>query len=280
MSRKRNNDTTIGIVGYGMVGTAIHNGLKDIATFKVFDIDDNKRTHTLLDTIKSDFVFMCLPTPMKKETGEIDISILDMYLSSARKNSSAIYIIKSTIVPGSTKKLQRKYPNLHIVYNPEFLRAKTHLEDFVNTDRIILGGEEEDCLKVEKLYRKVFKDTNIFTTDTTTAEMVKYTANAFLSTKLAFFNEIYDVCKMLRIDYVDMVRMVVADSRIGDSHYTVPGEDGLRGFGGLCFPKDLNSLMYKIREMHMEPIIMDAVWKKNLEVRKVKDWETISGAVS
>ena len=285
------NKITIGIIGFGMVGRAIHHGFAQTADFRIYDVNPKISENTLEEVVEdSDFIFICVPTPMKKDTGECDISILDDTFKKIKnignyhhitehKYEKKIYIIKSTIPPYTTEELQQKYP-MRIVFNPEFLTARTSKLDFINSSRIILGGDKEDVDKVEELYRMRFPATPIFKTDTKTAELAKYTANCFFATKLSFFNEIHQVCDKLDIDYNELIKLVISDNRIGNSHYTVPGQDGDYGFGGLCFPKDLNSLIYKEKELGVKPTVLEAVWKKNLEVRKKYDWLKIKGAVS
>jgi nucleotide sugar dehydrogenase len=284
-----NKKPIIGIIGFGMVGQAIHHGFSLTTDFRIYDKDPKLSDNTFREVIEdSDFIFICVPTPMKKKTGGADISIIKEVLDSILKTNyrkdirldEKIIIIKSTVPPGTTAKLSWKYPELNIIHNPEFLTARSFRLDFINQSRIILGGNEEDCKKVEELYRMRFLHTPIYITDSTTAEMAKYTANCFFATKISFFNEIYDICQKLDIDYYDVVKMTLADGRIGNSHYDVPGHDGLRGYGGLCFPKDINALIHKAEELGLDPIILKAAWEKNLKVRPKKDWESIKGAIS
>ena len=117
----------------------------------------------------------------------------------------------------------------------------------------------------------------IYYTDFTTAEMVKYMANCYLATKVIFANEMYDIAEALGIKYEEVKKMVVADSRIKDSHLDVTTQ---RGFGGKCFPKDLLALRAMAKSLKVDTGILDAVWKKNLKVRKNRDWEEIPFAVS
>ena len=110
--------------------------------------------------------------------------------------------------------------------------------------------------------------------------MVKYFANCFFSVKVSFVNEMYQICEKLGLSYNDIMGMVMADGRIGNSHWSVPGHDGSLGFGGKCFPKDLTALIHKAQELGVDPKVMRAAWRKNLEVRGDKDWLQIPGASS
>ena len=275
---------TIGIIGFGMVGRAVQHGFAQITDFRIYDIDKRISENTLEEVYKeSDYIFICVPTPMKRGTGEADISIVEYYVYKGLQlidYPNTILIMKSTVPPGTTRMLQEKYKGVRLIFNPEFLTARTSRLDFINTSRIILGGSYEDTESVEELYRMRFPHTPIYKTDSTTAEMVKYAANCFFAVKVSLMNEYYQICEKLGVDYKEMKEMMMADGRIGNSHLDVPGHDGDFGFGNLCFPKDINALIFKAKEMGVDPKILEAAWKKNLEVRKNRDWEKIKGAVS
>ena len=273
----------LGLIGYGMVGQAIHAGFSTLCDFRIYDKNKTISLNTFEETIRdSDYIFICVPSPMIKETGRCDTSIVEKTIGDAEFmaiGTGKIFIIKSTIPPGTTRKLIEKYRNLRIIFNPEFLTARTSRLDFINSSRIILGGNVYDCEEVEELYRKRFPSTPIFITNPTTAEMVKYSANCFFSVKVAFMNELYQICDKLGINYDDVKDMMVLDGRIGNSHLDVPGHDGKCGFSGLCFPKDINALIYLGKQLGIDPCVMESAWKKNLEVRPEKDWEKIKGCV-
>ena len=274
---------TIGIIGFGMVGRAIQHGFAQTTNFRIYDTNPTVSENTFEETIRdSDFIFICVPTPSDYETGKCDTSIVEETIEKSREymTPKKILIIKSTIPPGTTRSIQNKIPHLRIVFNPEFLTARTSRLDFINTSRIILGGDNEDLCEVNKLYRLRFKHTPIFWTDSTTAEMVKYACNCFFATKLSLLNEYYQICEKLGINYDNMIKMFLADGRIGNSHTDMPGHDGDFGFGGLCFPKDIQALIYKAKELGVNPMVLESAWKKNLEVRKNKDWEKIDGAIN
>jgi UDPglucose 6-dehydrogenase len=114
-------------------------------------------------------------------------------------------------------------------------------------------------------------------TSSTIAELVKYTTNCFLATKVSFANEIKQVCDSLDVDYDKVVEYAIKDKRLGGSHWSVPGPDGLLGFGGSCFPKDLNALLSKAYELDVKCNTIYGAWLTNLEVRPEKDWEKLIG---
>ncbi len=276
----------LGIVGFGFVGTAIQHGFAQSADFRIFDVDARRSTHTLSEVVQeSDVVFVCLPTPMTEATGEVDLSIIKEAVESIWRiatwnNCSPIVVIKSTVIPGTTESLQVAYPELRMVFNPEFLTERTHKLDFINQSRIILGGNEEGTTLLEEIYSERFPGTPIFTTSSKAAELVKYICNCFFAVKLSFFNEMKQVSDKLGIRYEDIIGMILTDARIGNSHWSAPGHDGNHGWGGKCFPKDLNALVVKAKELGVDPTMLEAAWKKNLEVREVQDWYDIEGAVS
>lgn len=270
----------IGIIGYGYVGQAVAYGFStaDISIYDKF----KEGFDTLAEVIeKSEFIFICLPTPIRSDESGIDLSIIETSLEEVTKytnNTSKIVIIKSTVVPGTTESFKKKYPNTNFAFNPEFLTEANYLQDFVNTDRIIVGAfNDEVSLRVVALYRQQFAQTPIFQTDPTSAEMVKYMANCFLATKVIFAVEMADICEKLGIKYEQVKKMVVADHRIFDSHLDITSQ---RGFGGKCFPKDLLALKALAKELGADTTILDNVWKKNLSTVKFKDWEEIPFAVT
>jgi len=275
---------TIGIVGNGFVGNAVAKGFQDkVNEIRIYDIDEDKSTHGYLETLISDYIFVCLPTPMKHEEGaECNISIVDNFFEELPSTIEGIIIIKSTVPIGTTERLTQKYPHLKIVHNPEFLTAANAEDDFVNADRHIVGGDEILIDWVGRMYKACFPSVPVFLMDSKESEAVKYFANSFLATKVMVFNEMKSLCDQIEgIDYDTVISGVVADSRIGNSHTSVPGPDGEYGFGGTCFPKDINALIHTMRENDVDPLVLDAVWKQNKNYRGLWDWsENISAVMN
>ena len=285
----------IGIVGQGYVGTALKEGMSQHYDVETFDINSNLRTkNSVRDLIKSvSMTFVCVPTPMKKD-GSCDTNIVESVvkdideaqqwcLDSMLNHSiqpvekRTIIIIKSTIPPGTTNKLNKKYKNVQIVFNPEFLTEANFIEDFKNQDRIIVGGPRPASTKVRQLFYKAFPKAHIIKTGSMTAEMVKYMTNTFLATKVSFANEMKMICDELNIDYDKVVEYSTYDERLGKSHWSVPGPDGKLGFGGSCFPKDINALISLSKDMRLYLHTLQSVWKTNLKVRPERDWEELKG---
>ena len=120
----------------------------------------------------------------------------------------------------------------------------------------------------------------IIETNFNTAEMVKYMNNCFFATKVSFMNEMKQAAQVLDVNWHEAMDGFISDGRIGNSHLDVPGHDGYNGFGGKCFPKDLNAFIGLFNKIGVDPKVMTATWEKNLEVRKEYDWKNIEGAVS
>tara|TARA_R110001583_G_scaffold81621_1_gene217573 strand:+ start:520 stop:1356 length:837 start_codon:yes stop_codon:yes gene_type:complete len=272
--------TTVGIIGNGFVGGAVANGLKSFADIRIYDALKERSTHHYNDVIFSDFIFVCLPTPMVDvEGGKCNLSIVEEFFSTLPSICEGIFVIKSTVPIGTTKKLSDKYPHLKIIHNPEFLTAANANEDFINADRTVIGGKEEWVSRIIPLYEN-FKNTPILTMNSTESECVKYFANCFLATKLMVFNEMKMLCNEIEeVDYSSLMDGVISDNRIGNSHYDVPGEDGEYGFGGTCFPKDINSLIYTMEKHGIDPLVLKSVWEQNKNYRESWDWADYSSAV-
>src|SRR6478735_847475 len=243
----------------------------------------------------SGIFFVCLPTPMY-EGGAADVSIVEETLKSLASIPSPaslrrIAVIKSTVPPGSTERWNSlfEFTKLRVVFNPEFLREATALDDMRNQSRIILGGPRPYINKVKQLFEGAFPNVPVIKTSSTTAEMVKYVTNVHLAVKVALANEFYQICENLdaagaNIDYDKVVEYALHDQRLGSSHWKVPGPmpaddsgDPAFGFGGSCFVKDINALMHVARKLGIDPKVMSGAWEKNLEVRPQRDWERLVG---
>ncbi len=277
----------IGIIGQGFVGTAVKEGFKNFCEVLTFDLNGQCTENSLFELLeKVNVTFLCLPTPMKK-SGECDLSIVENCLSQVElivdslNKKDFIVVIKSTIPPGTTERLNSQFKNINIVFNPEFLTEANANEDFKNQNRIIVGGERPHTSTVKSIFEKAFPNVTIIKTSSTIAEMVKYVTNTFLATKLSFANEIYQICQAVDIDYDKVIEYAKYDNRLGNSHWSVPGHDGDMGFGGHCFPKDISSLKFLADSKNIKTTILTATIEKNKEIRTNKDWEKqIGRAVS
>jgi UDPglucose 6-dehydrogenase len=219
---------------------------------------------------------------MKKD-GSCDTSIVEAIVKDindmvvSRNVSGRIVAIKSTIPPGTTNKLNKECENISVLFNPEFLTEANFIEDFRNQNRIIIGGPRPSTTILRQVYSLVFPNVSIIKTGSKTAEMVKYMTNTFLATKVSFANEMKMVCDKLDIDYDKVVEYSTYDERLGKSHWAVPGPDGKMGFGGSCFPKDINALLDVCRQLGVTATTLFGAWQTNEKVRPEKDWELLKG---
>jgi UDPglucose 6-dehydrogenase len=239
----------------------------------------------------SGIYFVCLPTPMQSD-GAADLSIVEGVLDELSSiKGNRIAVIKSTVPPGSTEKWNKKYEGtgLRVIFSPEFLREASALDDMRNQDRIILGGPRPHINKVRQVFQTAFPNVPIIKTSSSTAEMVKYVTNIHLAVKVSLANEFYQICEALdktgaNIDYDKVIEYATLDTRLGHSHWQVPGpmlnditgEPSL-GWAGSCFVKDLNALVHVAKGLGVDPKTIIGAWNKNLEVRPERDWEKLVG---
>ena len=278
----------IGVIGNGFVGNALVRGFMLDAEIRVYDKDRRRSNNTLEDTVlNSDYIFICLPTPMKKvEGGEIDLSIISSVIEEIHPmvaNTRKILIIKSTVVPGTTKGFADKYQDTRFCFCPEFLTARQANLDFINSSRIIFGGPPDVTQELEEVvFKPRFPAGHFFRTDYTSAEMVKYMCNCFFAVKVLFCNEFYDIIQHFGLDYNEIKAMFLADGRIGNSHCNVNFGIDSRGVAGTCFPKDMNAIIHLCKDLGLHADILETAWKVNLRIRPREqwDWAENSSAVS
>jgi len=266
---------TIGIIGNGFVGESQAFAFSPTTDVRIYDIDPLKATHTLEETLEQEFVFVCLPTPMTMD-GVQDISYIENFFESITPNDDTIFIIKSTVLPGTTQGLVDKY-GYNIVFSPEFLTERTAKLDMLTQARIIFGGSKDLTHRVEELFTDRFMNRHIIHTDSTTAEYIKYMNNTFFATKVAVMNEFYRLSQVIGVDWETALYGFASDGRVGDSHLHVPGPDGKLGYGGTCFPKDVNAIINFSKEYGVSMNAIEGGWKTNIEVRPERDWEQMKG---
>jgi len=269
---------TVGIIGGGFVGSAFARVFQHYTDVKVFDTDKRRATHSLVDTVGQDVLFVCLPTPMRKD-GTVDHSIVLHALEQIRDNvfSWKPVILKSTLPPRDLMQLHAHLgEHLYLIFSPEFLTERTAEYDLQQSTRFIFGvgnhEVERDAVArelVTLLFENRFPLVPRYWTTFATASLVKYFTNVFFATKVALLNEFFQIAIASGVNPSDVISLVMLDPRIGHSHYMVPGHDGQFGFGGSCFLKDLNGYTCLARnsEPPQAPIVGQAAWRKNVEVR-------------
>lgn len=279
--------STIGIIGYGYVGCAVAYGFRgwDLEQkrepkheIRIYDrYKDSESLEQVLEA--SEYIFVCLPTPFEEEALRIDQSIIDRMIEEIAprlEGRGKVVIIKSTVVPGTTRRYNELFPEVPFAFNPEFLTEANYLQDFVHADRVVIGADNDwTAQRLIDLYRTCFSETTILKLSSTAAEIVKYQCNVTLATRVAVANVFYDLCEAEGVNYEDVKRAVALDPRIGESHLSVTSE---RGFGGKCFPKDLGSIIGRCRELGVDAKLLEEVFGYNLRIRTVRDWQEIAGA--
>lgn len=242
----------IQIFGYGFVGRA--HALAFSSDYHVYDPalgskDINKN---------ADAVIIAVSTPEGKD-GACDMSNV---FNAIELSPDAPILIKSTISLEGWRSIKEMFPDKNISFSPEFLRADYAMEDFKNQEIIYLGGDGE-----EFWYHALSEalDVRVETTDPEALILAKYMRNSFLATKVAFFNQMYDMCKEYDIDYTSVAYTVSDDDRIGNSHTFITEE---RGFGGHCFPKDTAAIVHSGKKSGVNLSIIEEAINYNKKIRK------------
>ncbi len=263
---------TVGVIGLGIVGSAVRNGMDSTYTVETYDISKPSTCLSIADLCaRTEVLFVCVPTPMTPDSGAADLkAIYNVVAQVASVATDHVVAIKSTVPPGTTDSLNAKFgsKSLSVVFQPEFLTEANASEDFIRQSHIIIGGAPAAADRIAATYELAFPKAPILRTSATVAEMIKYTANCFLMTKVLFANEMYQICGALGVQWDEIVRYAMMDSRLGTTHWRVPGPDGKFGAGGSCFPKDIRALIHRARELEVDPQLLQAVWDKNDQVRQ------------
>ncbi len=229
-----------GIAGVGMVGGALEDYFKEREDVETFLYDKGKGIGSPDEIDKADIVFVCVPTPYKKESKGFDLSYVEETCKNLTGNKAVV--IKSTVLPGTTEKLQKDFPEHKFLFNPEFLVEAKAKETMERPDRQIIGYTKESKDVAERVMNLLPDAPYKKTMPATEAEMVKYFGNTFLSVKVVFGNQMHDVCQKLEIDYNTVREAASKDPRIGPSHLDIT-HGGYKGYGGKCLPKDTRALI-------------------------------------
>lgn len=267
------------IIGYGIVGKA----MAELLT-KRYDVDvyDPKMPpgltinlsgkhssfipHDALAQVNYDLVVICVPTDMK-ENGECDISIVE---ESIQRTNGKLYLIKSTVTPGTTDKLIDQTKK-NIVFSPEYVGESKYYNSYfpnsmVETPMLVLGGTKTDTSKIIDILLPILgPDKQYYQLSAIESEIVKYMENTFFATKITYCQEMYDLCEKVGADWNSVREAWLSDPRINPMHTAVFRND--RGFGGKCLPKDTNALAFYMKQRGLKPIILDAVLEKNNQLR-------------
>lgn len=278
----------IGIVGNGVVGNATARAFAGYDV-RCYDAQPSRCTHALGDVLESDIVFVCLPTPQRINSLACNLDYIHQFFANVRHRASfeygysqrVNYVLRSTVPIGTTKMLREKYNLPNLVHSPEFLTARTAVEDACNPTRLVIGtdgpipiGCDDSCAcMLYDLYEEVFGGAGmecmprIFVMSSNESEAVKLIQNGFSAVKIAFFNEMRTLCDAHKMDWNRVLQTVLAGGWICPMHTQVPGPDGKRGFGGACLPKDLASLVSCLRDFELRNDVCSGAYNRNKEDR-------------
>ena len=277
----------IGIIGNGFVGRATCQLKCKEITVLSFDINPSlcfPLGTTLENLVENcEIIFVSVPTPMSK-TGECHLTILENVVQQLKDlNYDGFIAVRSTVPIGTCDRVG-------IYFMPEFLTEKNYIQDFIDNKDWIFGEPLQKNPLFQTTIKKLMniahthnciRHNSLHFTTNSTAEMTKLFRNCFLATKVAFCNEIFELCEKKEIDYENVRFLATLDDRITTSHSIVPGHDGRHGFGGTCFPKDMASLRHQIQTNDLQSFIIDAAIKRNETIdRPEKDWTNDIGRAS
>ena len=217
---------------------------------------------------KADIVFIAVGTPSRRGDGHADLTYVYEAAEKIAKNLDGYTVIvnKSTVPVGTGAEVKNIIKKINpdalfdVVSNPEFLREGNAIEDFMRPDRVVVGIETE---KAKQLMSIIYKplyliETPILFTDLNTAELIKYSANAFLAVKISYINQMSDLCEKVGADVHDVAKGIGLDKRIG-SKFLHPGP----GYGGSCFPKDTLALVQTAKEYDLNLSLVETVVQYN-----------------
>lgn len=266
----------IGVIGCGVVGGNTIRLLTEKGKYAVLSYDKHKDSNSTITEIgvKCTAIFLCLPTPFKP-SGEIDLSYLEEVLEQLPENK---YIaIRSTVVPYTCKILAEKY-HQNIVMIPEFLTEKNPWKDTINANRVVIGGNGYESELFAVIMKGCYERTDILIVDSWEAEAYKYLCNCLLAFQITASNQMAEIFCDMGINYEVIRSMLMYDSRIGTNTKIAP--DGQKGFGGKCFPKDMEAIAYAGTENNSDTRFIKEAISFNKRIREVHDWQDIAGAVS
>lgn len=239
----------IGIIGIGVVGGAVKHGLERIG--HSITIYDPKYPETTLENIVgTKLCFICVPTNTLPNGG-CDTSIVEQTVQSlAELGYKGLITIKSTVIPGTTERLAKTYPAVRLAFCPEFLRERAAVIDFYeNQDICPIGAFTQEEYELVKAAHGTIPKSFSFLTPTE-AELVKYFSNIFNALRITFANEFYEVCKKIGADYSAIKTCATKKQTITD--YYLDANDHMRGFGGVCLPKDTRAFATFVKDLNLE----------------------------
>jgi nucleotide sugar dehydrogenase len=257
----------IAIVGIGVIGSAV----LDTAQRRGFDItcvDPKLPDAVSLEAAinqSPDAIIVCLPT-LSRPDGTCDVSILES--AFVQLDGCSIPVISHSTAPWELYSYwATKIPNL--VHVPEFVTAANAARQYASQHRVIIGGNMVSCRFVAPVIQKLIEPTIVRHVTIREAAFIKYLANSWLATKVVFMNQLYELAKAEGIDWHTIAQVSADDPRLGNTHWQVPGPDGQRGYGGMCFPKDVDALLAQSDLAGIGLSLLEETKKANNKLRKL-----------
>lgn len=250
----------IGILGLGVVGSAVYNGFLELGQ-KMSFYDPVKEDSKFEDVLDTQICFLCVPTPPNEE-GFCDTSIVEeSVLKLSKSEYQGIVAIKSTVTPGTSEMLAEKYPNMRICFVPEFLRERCAMVDFIeNHDLCVIGTDSREVYDIVKEAHGHYP-ANFRMLSRTEAEMVKYYNNIYNSTLIILANSFYEICENMGASYSKIKNALVLREHINDSYLQC--NENFRGFGGVCLPKDTLAISKLVEKLNLDIDFFKMILEEN-----------------
>ncbi len=246
---------------------------KELKGYNVSIYDKYKNIGIFENLLEADIIFICLPTNYSEELKAYNMSELDKSLERLNKNKYVgIIVIKSTVLPEYCEDMNERYKELVIVSNPEFLSAKTAVEDFKNQKHVVLGytsNSKEGVNTMKNVYKEVLGEVVITVVTAKEAALIKLGSNSFYATKIEYFTELYMLCNKLGVSYESVKKGMLENGWINSKHTEVPGSDGEISFGGMCLPKDIKALSGYMEERLVSNLVIKGVIEEREMLRKL-----------
>jgi len=251
-----NKKITIGIVGFGVIGSVMKKWIEQHNPKCNFLISDPPKGYN--DNLsQADIIFVSIHIPTEDD-GTQDLTLLNEIISNLPNKP---IFIRTTLLPGTCDNLTKKF-NKKVFFMPEFLTERTAYDDFCTQPMVFTG-----CVD---LLKNIFVNKTFITMSNIEAEVTKYSHNVFGAVKVTYFNAIYELCKKLNCDYKNVRQGTLISGYINSPHTDVPGPDGKLGYGGKCFPKDVNAFAKFVEPSNLNELL-DCVKKANERYRNTSN---------
>jgi UDPglucose 6-dehydrogenase len=253
----------IGIIGIGVVGSAVKNGFESIG-HTTYGFDTKDPSTKIEDVLDTEVCFICVPSPSTPE-GACDVTIAEQTVQRLESlGYRGLVTLKSTVVPGTTDRFSKEY-KLRFAFCPEFLRERAAFTDFTeNHDVCVIGVYNEDDYRLVKEAHGQLPKSIVHLTPLE-AELTKYYSNIFNALRVVFANEFYEVCKTLGADYAKIKGAMVQRNNINDAYLDC--NESIRGFGGACLPKDTKAFAVLVKELGLDMRLFETIVQENAKFK-------------